>query len=72
MGPQFMSKMVHKPPNSLRYPCFLVGPENKKARKQKVLIEKGPPVLSLQSKELENRNDELDPWVLIQTLIPRM
>ena len=26
-----------------------------------VLIEKGPPILSLEAKELEDRNDELDP-----------
>ena len=27
-------------------------------------IEKGPSVLSLEEQELENRNEELDPWVL--------
>ena len=27
-------------------------------------IEKGPELLSLEAKELENGNDELDPWVL--------
>ena len=29
-----------------------------------MLIEKGPSVLSLETKEAENGNEELDPWML--------